>query len=154
MAQVGIYLLAHQDEDPILTVCKLCGQYASIGRKVYGYTTQADVAHRLDDQLWTFKDNSFIPHEIFSGEELEQPLPQVLIGPHPSPATHRDVLINLSYEIPAWYSDFPRIVEVVPKGTEARNACRSRYKAYKAAGHEVKTFEQDPGSKSGWTLRT
>lgn len=153
MAQIGIYLLAHPDEDALMVVCKLCGQYAASGKKVYSYTPEAGVALDLDEKLWTYRDGSFVSHEVFKGGELEMPFPAVLIGADRAPESHRDVLMNLATDAPTWYGDFPRIVEVVPKGVEVRNACRARFKQYKAAGHEVKTFEQDATAKSGWTLR-
>lgn len=154
MAQIGIYLLAHQDEDPMMIACKLCGQYAATGKKVYGYSPESSVVSDFDEKLWTYRDGSFVSHEVFKGSEIELPLPAVLLGWERGPDSHRDVLLNLSTEIPGWYADFPRIVEVIGKGVEIRNACRARFKQYKAAGHEVKTFEQDAAAKSGWTLRS
>jgi len=153
VAQIGIYLLAHPDEDPLMTVCKLCGQYAANGKRVYGYSNDGAVVSDFDEKLWTYRDGSFVSHERYQGAEVEMPLPAVLIGSHQGPDSHRDVLMNLSLEIPGWYTDFPRIVEVVAKGVDVRNACRARFRQYKAAGHEVKTFEQDPTAKGGWALR-
>lgn len=151
MAQVGIYLLGSVDDDPLLTVCKLCDKYAAAGRRIYGFAPDGVVAADLDQKLWTFREGSFIPHERYAGGDVEMPIPAVLIGGVEGPASHREVLVNLDQGVPAWYSGFERIVEVVPKGTEIRAACRVRFKQYKAEGHEVKTFEQDPAGR--WAQR-
>lgn len=151
MSQVTMYLLSIPTDDMLLTVCKLAAQHTAVGRKVYGYSDQYDEATDLDQRLWTFKDGSFVSHELYRGAAVEEPLPAMLVGLKVEPpATHQDVLINLSITVPEWCGRFERVIEVVPKGTELRSACRNRFKRYRELGHDIKTYQLEPDGK--WKL--
>ena len=66
---------------------------------------------------WTFKQNSFLPHAP-AGPTLEEPVPPVLIGHGETPAGDSQVLINLTGEVPLFFSRFERVAEVSGPGDE------------------------------------
>jgi DNA polymerase-3 subunit chi len=93
--------------------------------------TQAD-ARALDDLLWTFRDRSFVPHELQPADG-EPDTPVVIAWPGQN-AAHRDLLINLGSAVPAGFGEFARIAEIVDGDGERRRAGRERYRYYLEQG--------------------
>ncbi len=154
MTRIDFYILpdnAGTADGSVAATCKLCDKATSVGHKVYIYTTDARQAENLDGALWSFRQGSFIAHEKHHGQSYEDPQPLVLIGSAEPPATHTNILINLSAEAPPFLSRFERVLEVVDGNAALRAKSRERYKAYKAQGHELNTFEQN--AEGGWAKR-
>ena len=61
----------------------------------------------------------------------------VSIGYCHEPAGRRDVLINLSPEVPVFFSRFRRTLEVVSGSDSDRSDSRERYRFYKARGYPL-----------------
>ena len=80
------------------------------GRQIYVHTSTEEQAKTLNEQLWTFKEDSFVPHSLHS-EAMDVP---IKIGFDHEPEEHQDVLINLSGQIPHFFSRFDRVAEIVP----------------------------------------
>jgi DNA polymerase-3 subunit chi len=139
------------DSGAVIAACKLCDKAASAGMMIYVHTGNSARATDIDGALWSFRQNSFIAHEQYTGQALEAPLPPVLIGAQEPPDTHHGVLINLDADIPAFFSRFDRVLEIVGGNAEQRKASRERFKFYRDRGYELNTFEQtDTG---GWSQR-
>ena len=68
-------------------------------------------AQHLDRLLWTFKDQSFLPHGLVEKTDLE--LTPILIGQGEPPMGNTQVLINLGSEVPAFFERFERLCELV-----------------------------------------
>lgn len=133
------------------TVCRLCDKATAQGLKLYLHVPDAALADDLDGALWSQRQGSFISHERYRGKPAEEPQPMALIGDLEPPSTHLDVLFNLAPEVPAFFSRFERVLEVVPGDAEARERCRERYKFYRDRGYELKTYEQT--AEGGWALK-
>ncbi len=144
MSQISIYLLAQPEDNGLLTLCRLADKNATAQRRMFAFTTDGDQAFDFDALLWVFRPGAFISHERIKDEAIEEPLPALLIGTQEPPESHRQILFNMSLDIPEWHRKCERIIEVVPRGREVREACRARLKRYQATGYEVKTFEQSP----------
>ena len=154
MTRIDFYILpdnASATDGSIAATCKLCDKATSVGHKVYVYTTDASQAESLDGALWSFRQGSFIAHEKHHGQSYEDPQPLVLIGSAEPPATHTNILVNLSTEAPPFLSRFERVLEVVDGNATLRAKSRERFKAYKAQGYELNTFEQN--AEGGWAKR-
>lgn len=152
MTRIDFYLLPDGVTDGVvMTACKLCDKATGAGLKVYVNTPDAALAEDLDGALWSFRQGSFISHEKYAGRAPEEPLPMVLIGEIEPPATHHQAMINLGLEVPAFFSRFERVLEVVPGEAQARAKCRDRYKYYRDRGYELKTYEQT--AEGGWSLK-
>ncbi|MDM8545115.1 DNA polymerase III subunit chi [Candidatus Venteria ishoeyi] len=114
-------------------VCALC-QKIWQKHRVYIHTENAARSHQLGDLLWFFRDDSFLPHVV-----LPSPLANktpVCIG-HQTQTVQdlRPVLINLTPQVPAFFEQFERIVEVVTLDEPARSQGRERYRTYQQAGY-------------------
>jgi DNA polymerase-3 subunit chi len=95
---------------------------------------------QIDDLLWTFRDGSFVPHEVLGVPSAETPAP-ITIGCESAPSRDCDLLINLSEEIPAIAESFPRVAEIVTSDEDAKNRSRKRFVDYRERGHTLDTHK-------------
>ena len=137
MTKVDFYILAAGS--PEHTACKLSEKAYSLGNRVYIHTESDQQSIQLDELLWTFREGSFVPHEQYqAGSGSNSP---VQIGCHESPETDCDVLINLSSEVPLFFSRFQRVAELVGTEAQAKNQGRERYRFYRDRGYPMETHE-------------
>jgi len=94
-------------------------------------------AQKLNELLWTFRDISFVPHSI-DPHSIDKPAP-IQIGSTKPHTSHNDILINLTPEIPAFYANFARILEIIPNNTTLKASGRKKYKYYQEHGCKLKT---------------
>ena len=134
MAQVDFYVLDKFDEHSRYTLaCKLAEKAWRLENTIHIHTMSQADAERLDELLWTFRDGSFVPHELVSSGN---PAP-VSIGYDSNTIESRDLLINLCDEIPAFADTFPRIAELVTSEENCRQKSRERYAIYRDQGHTL-----------------
>ena len=91
-------------------------------------------AEALDERLWEFDENAFIPHQIV-GDGEDDAITAVLIVPPDVATPDRPLVINLRDECAPGL--FERVLEVVPADEAERLGSRERWKTYKAAGFDV-----------------
>lgn len=129
LPRVDFYLLAaSQPEQCWLLACRLLEKAYSRGHRVFVLCANQAEAELIDELLWTFKDDSFIPHNL-QGEGPEPP-PAVQIG-YQEPIGFNDILLNLTNSIPPFYARFRRVMELVSSEESAREASRERYREYR-----------------------
>ena len=132
MAQVDFYVLDKFDEHSRYTLaCKLAEKAWRLENTIHIHTMSQADAERLDEMLWTFRDGSFVPHELVSSGNSAP----VSIGYDSNTIESRDLLINLCDEIPAFANTFPRIAELVTSEENCRQKSRKRYAIYRDQGH-------------------
>ncbi len=74
-----------------------------------------------------------------NGEDRgEQP---ILLGHNREPQDSHDVLINLSSEVPPFFSRFNRVADLVGGNDTQRAEARERYRFYKDRGYTLNTHE-------------
>lgn len=122
--------------------CRIAEKAYRLGNRIYIHTQNHQQASQLDELIWTFSPNSFIPHGI----EGQSPDPEaaVLIGynSESSSASHaeqRPVLINLAPEVPLFFSAFERVTEIIDQNTEHKNQGRERFRFYRDRGYSLET---------------
>ena len=104
--------------------------------------TAADAA-ALDDLLWTFNDNSFIPHKVAVDTQSRDPAAKVHVWVEPAAAPVADLLVNLSARLPTHWESYARIAEVIDADDERRRLGRERFKSYREAKVELQTHQSD-----------
>jgi DNA polymerase-3 subunit chi len=68
MTEVDFYVLGDADADAALrTACDITQKAWSEGLHVYLLSTCDEEASRMDNLLWTFRQDSFVPHERWHG---------------------------------------------------------------------------------------
>jgi DNA polymerase-3 subunit chi len=140
MTQVDFYIL--KDSQPQaypLFACRLTEKAYKQGHRVYIHTGSHAQLKQLDDLMWTFRAGSFLPHAIYGGGNTTgQP---ILLGQDIEPEGSDDVLVNLSGEVPPFFSRFSRVVEPVAADDSARAAARERYRFYQDRGYALNTHK-------------
>ena len=93
--RIDFYLLNEAAPEALwLTACRLLEKAYLKKHQVFVYCAHQQDAEHLDELLWTFKPDSFIPHHI-QGEGPEPP-PPIQIGYSQEPRGFNDILFNLS----------------------------------------------------------
>lgn len=129
---------AHQAQQ--LLVCRLIAKLHQSKNKIYIHCASLREAQAYDELLWTFEDDSFIPHHLV--DEGLSPPPSVQLGYPPHVPTMNDVLFNLNAEIPVFYKQFRRILEIVPYDKNQRELSRQHYRFYQQEGLRVGMHEE------------
>jgi DNA polymerase III subunit chi len=138
VAQVDFYVLDRVDEQARKTfVCKLAEKAWRLENTIHIHTMTREDAASLDELLWTFRDGSFVPHELLGGD-TEAP---VTIGFGATAVVPRDLLITLCDEIPEFAGSFPRVAELVSGDEDCRKKSRLRYASYRDQGHKLTTHK-------------
>lgn len=136
MTSIDFYILGHSQQSARMTfVCRLIEKVYGEGRQVYVHTPNQALAQELDDMMWQYKAESFLPHNLIG--DAEQPQAQIQIGWGEHPDHHHDVLVNLTSPIPTFFSRFERVLEVVIQDEAILEQTRQHYKFYKDRGYHV-----------------
>lgn len=136
MTRIDFYQISG---DETTFTCRLIDKVYRRGHLIYVHTSTEEQAKTLDEQLWVFRPDSFIPHAL---QSLDSSAP-IKIGHNHEPIEHQDVLINLSGEIPLWFSRFDRVAEVVPVDQNSRQSARKNYTFYKDRGYTLNYHKMD-----------
>jgi DNA polymerase-3 subunit chi len=136
MPRVDFYEVREPDWEAAL--CRLVETAYEAGERAYVLASSEAHARRLDDLLWTFRDESFVPHELWQGEAtLPDPAPVLVGWLQGNPAGPR-CLFLAGPAAPADVVGFERIVDLVPAADPTlKNAARGRYRAFRDAGFDV-----------------
>lgn len=139
MARVDFYILkAGGEVARHQFACRLAEKAYKLDNTVHIHVSGPESASRIDDLLWTFRDGSFVPHELLGATGVD-PASPVTIGCDRFPPGTRDLLINLGDSIPDEAGSFPRVAEVVTSDEECKSLSRQRFVDYRDQGHTLDT---------------
>lgn len=138
MTSIDFYLIgkASKNNNDAL-VCRLSNKAFRLGHQVYLHTCGEKQSRYFDQLLWTFQAGSFIPHTVSNGQAEENT--PVLIGHQTPPESFGQVLITLNPEVPTFFSNFERVVEIVDNGDEQKQLARQRFRFYRDRGYSLNT---------------
>ena len=124
--------------DKVHYACRLVRKALSSApnSKIVLYATHQPLLEKLDDALWTFSDNAFLPHTM-AGTPQAAHSPIILANAQISELPYSDILINLSSDIPTHYAQFERLIELVSQDPHDAEAGRQRDKHYRERGYEL-----------------
>lgn len=135
MPKVDFYILKETTSKSAF-VCRLLEKAYQQNQRVYVHTDHQAQAHELDEQLWTFRDNSFIPHNLTT--EILHPPPPIQIGYDKEKPAKHPILVNLSNDILDGYQQYTRIIEIVSDDNKA--TAREHFKFYRNHQCELTTY--------------
>jgi len=118
--------------------CRLAEKAYRLDNAVHILTPDASTARELDDLLWTFRDGSFVPHEVVEPGQPGADAP-VTIGMTPPAGRAAELLINLGSD--AADDGCARIAEIVSSDDEDLRSSRRRYARYRDLGHTLETHK-------------
>lgn len=141
MTRVDFYILDRPAADGCLTLaCRLAEKAVQHEHAVLINAGSPAERARIDELLWTFSQNSFLPHRILGENDDNDEGEPVLIGCDQVPEDgHWDLLINLAPAIPEFFSRFERMAELVDADEENKTAARERFRYYRDRGYELHT---------------
>jgi DNA polymerase-3 subunit chi len=132
MEQIDFYILSTADPQAVGEfTCRLAEKAYEQGYRVFIRTRDSQQAERLDELLWTFRADSFLPHGL-AGQVKDEP---ILLGERMPDDVRHDYLINFGLELPPGWQRFKRLAEVVEQRQEPLAQARQRFRAYRSAGH-------------------
>lgn len=136
MTRIDFYILqAKSEADRLHFAARLCEKAFKQNLRVLILTDNAETASELDQLLWFFKPDAFIPHSL-TGLNLAEP---VLISAGEDDPSQHELLINLSFAVPAMFSRFQRLAEIVVQTPETLAATRTQFAYYRDRGYPVAT---------------
>lgn len=141
MTRIDFYIIEDGSEEATETfICRLTEKAWSQNNAVYIHTLDEQQAIKYDELLWTFNEESFVPHQLAATENNEK---TVLIGYKTTAEipSHHDVLINLNYESPSFFSQFERVAEIITADETSRIKGRERYQFYRDRGYALETHK-------------
>lgn len=138
MTLVGFYVVQSAAPGERLQVAaRLADKAFQRGHRVFINASDEAQANELDTLLWSFRPASFLPHALHGSGDSEA----IAIGWGQDPGTHDDLLINLQLDIPAFFSRFRRVAEVVTQEPASLNALRQSWKFYKERGYQLEKHD-------------
>ena len=140
MPRIDFYVLPDRQENGrALLACRLADKAYRLGHTVYLFTASDAQAAALDDLLWTFRQDSFVPHERYplAGEEGSP----VLVGAAAPITVDAQVLINVTDVLPEGFERFERVVELVDSDPEVLAKSRERFRQYRERGCTLETHK-------------
>ncbi|AHE66415.1 DNA polymerase III subunit chi [Legionella oakridgensis] len=146
MSPIRIDFYLSNNKQPMahwMLACRLLEKAYLREHRVFVFCEHQQDAERLDELLWTYKDDSFIPHNL-QGEGPEPPPPiQIGYKTESEPRGYNDILLNLATTIPSFFSRFRRIMEIVASDDAAKEISRDHYRTYRNQQCDIHTHSID-----------
>lgn len=138
MTQIDFYLLASQQAEARLDfACRLAETIHHKGYRLYIHTGDESSAHAMQQKLWQFKADAFLPCGLLG----QQPPSPIEIGWAEEPGDHHDVLLNLSLQVPACFARFRRVAEIINDAEEIKQKKREDWRFYKQRGYPIQAHD-------------
>jgi DNA polymerase-3 subunit chi len=142
MPQVTFYILepaAQPRVSPQLVLaCELASRCFRNKQRAMVWCEDQQSAEAFDELLWQLPVQSFVPHNL-SGEGPTGGAPVEICWQVPG-QINRQVLINLTTQVPQFSQRFNLIYDFVPDADEHKQQARDRYKQYRVMGCELSTL--------------
>lgn len=138
MTRIDFYVVADATPSSRIEVAvRLAEKAWGRGHRLYINSHSEAEADQLDEQLWSQRPGSFLPHETVR-EGFAAP---IVVGWGQEPAGHDDVLINLALSPPNFFSRFQRVAEVVNQDPVALQSMREAWRFYKDRGYPLQKHD-------------
>lgn len=138
MARADFYLIAKPRfrNEPLRLVCELARRAFEAEQPALILVRDEAQAEELDDLLWSFDPDAYLPHQIAGVAEVEDDeVTPILVVPPGVETPSRPLVINLRDA--AATGEFVRVLEVVPADASAREPLRARWREYQHRGFEL-----------------
>lgn len=135
MTQIDFYSLPDTDpEARIILTCRLLEKSLAKKHRVLIQVNDKDDAEQLSEKIWGFRPESFLAHGFLN----EHPKNQIEIGWTNDHGSQSDILIQLSDEIPEFFSRFNRVIEITCNTPAIITPTRLHFRFYKERGYPLK----------------
>ena len=141
----AVFYVLKQTNEPVNTIpahfdlaARLAADCFRQGKKVFIFVDNKEDAHLIDEHLWQYEAESFVPHNL-QGEGPPAGSP-VEIG-ESAPVANRKVIINLAKFVPDFIRRFSEVHDFVPADEQLKGVARERYKVMRQLGAHLSTQE-------------
>lgn len=147
MSEVFFYHLQRQPLERVLPT--LLEKARARGWRAAIQVTSEERATALDDHLWTYDEQSFLPHgRADEAEAHEHPIVIALDFTNPNDAAIRFLVDGAA--LPPDAARYERLMVLFDGHDDDQLACaRSQWKEVKAAGHAATYWQQDENGRWG-----
>ncbi|OWW22801.1 DNA polymerase III subunit chi [Noviherbaspirillum denitrificans] len=128
--------------DKIAYTCRLTRKARVAGSRLVLLVNDRQELMTLDQALWTFSEQEFLPH-VTAGDPLAAQTPVILTDRDDAELPHYHVLVNLTASTPAHFARFERMIEIISSDETEKAAGRERFRFYKQRGYPLTHFEAD-----------
>jgi DNA polymerase-3 subunit chi len=136
--RIEFYVLSSANPaDRLRAACQLAAKGWRHGLPVFLRCSDAAQRDELDQLLWRFRAESFIPHSLVN-DDANAP---VVLALDEAPAFQQGLLINLASSISPHVERFSRVIEIVNQEPDLLAACRENFRAYRQRGYDPKRVE-------------
>ena len=143
MTKVTFYILDSQGQSAKQFACRLVDKAWRQGLLVHIHTDNEEDCKRMDELLWSWREDRFLPHEILTvsqhgrleNESFATPSP-ITLGFTPPELTSGQLLINLSSEVPSFFKNFSRLCEIVIENEDQKASSRAKFRSYRQGGFQ------------------
>ncbi len=144
MTEISFYHLQRQGLE--IALSKLLERVLAADKRAVVLAGSKERVEALNAALWTHDANSFLPHGAAAdGSREEQPVYLTFEEENPAGA---GVLVVVDGVMPTYVGGFERCLDLFDgNDTQAVEAARGRWRAYKDDGHEVTYWQQSPAGK-------
>lgn len=133
MTHIKFYSLQPNSHGNYLQLaCRLVERICADHLRILVYCPDSEQAQLFDRLLWTFHQDSFLPHGLVGS--VDPQWTPVLISSDGQPETEQQVLLNLSLEIPVFFERFERVCELIDHSPERIATGRERFRQYRERG--------------------
>ena len=141
MTRVDFYVLDGGGDARERFACRLTEKIYRLGHRILVHPQGAAHGRELDRLLWTWRDGSFVPHLAWEAgiDPEDADATPVIVGDGGEPAVVAVVLVILSDEVPAFFSRFERVAEIVDGDPARRSRSRERFAFYRDRGYPMDT---------------
>jgi DNA polymerase III subunit chi len=143
MTQVDFYILPDTTLEARLDfACRLAETIAGKGYRLHLHAEDEAMATDLDERLWTFRAEAYLPHALLGSEMAESVAVTIGWEQPPEPSAEAPMaLLNLDPGIPEWFSRFERVAEIINQHQQVLVAKRECWQTYKQRGYPVKAHQ-------------
>lgn len=120
-------------DEPMRLVCELAKRAFAAEQPLLILARSQEQAEEIDQWLWEFDDEAFIPHQI-AGDD-DDAMVAVLIAPPEVDPGDRALVLNLRDVCAP--GTWTRVLEVVAADPAERDGSRLRWSEYKRRGFEI-----------------
>jgi len=143
MTRIDFYILPDSEQQArLFFLCRLAEKAYKQNHRIYIHTDSAATTQAIDELLWSFRPDSFIPHHLLENTAASAP---IAIGHGDNSGKdcgdHNDVLINLCDEIPDFFSRFERCIEIVIQQPDVLAITRKHFGFYRERGYPLSSHD-------------
>ncbi len=124
----------------VKTVCRLVEKSFQAGDWLYIQTRSDETLHVLNKYLWSYKQDSFLPHQIWQADVQHTEKTPILLGTHSPHDLNSNALLTLTGEKVSNPLKYNRILHVVTSKTDRLQSARIAFKQYQEKGLHPQYF--------------